>query len=215
MTDADAQLADQLQNTLLSSRGIDQDRWMLSALLPLLSQGRPVTAADVAGVTGRAEQDVQQALSRQGDLETDEQGRVIGYGLTLRPTAHAFEVDGRQLYTWCALDTLMFPALLDRTAHVTSSCHTTGAPVRLTVTSTGVSELDPPGAMVSIVTPDAPASVRAAFCHQVHFFAGPDAAAPWVAEHPEAVVVGVQEGYRIAQPLVQALLDSDGPASCC
>ena len=215
MTDADAQLADQLQNTLLSSRGIDQDRWMLSALLPLLAQGRPVTTADLAGATGRAEQDVQQALSRQGDLETDIQGRVIGYGLTLRPTVHAFEVDGRQLYTWCALDTLMFPALLDRTARVTSSCHTTGAPVRLTVTPGGLTELEPPDAVVSVVTPAAAVSVRSAFCQQVHFFASRDAAAPWLAEHPEAVVVGVQEGYRLAQPLVQALLDSDGPASCC
>lgn len=48
-----------------------------------------------------------------------------------------------------------------------------------------------------------------------HFFASRDAAAPWLAEHPEAVVVGVQEGYRLAQPLVQVLLESDGPASCC
>jgi alkylmercury lyase len=86
MSDADTQLADQLQNTLLSSRGIDQDPWMLSALLPLLARGRPVTATDLSRASGRREPDVEQALSRQGDLETDEQGRVVGYGLTLRPT---------------------------------------------------------------------------------------------------------------------------------
>lgn len=215
MTDAHPQLADQLQHSLLTSRGLDQDRWLLAALLPLLAQGRPVSAADIADATGRAEQDVQQALSRQSDVETDEQGRVVGYGLTLRPTAHSFEVDGTPLYTWCALDTLMFPALLDRPARVTSSCHSTAAPVRLTVTPAGVTELDPPEAVVSVVTPHAPASVRAAFCQQVHFFASPGAAVPWLAEHPEAVVVAVAEGYRLAQPLVQALLAGDGPASCC
>lgn len=215
MTDTHPQLAEELQNTLLSSPGIEQDRWLLPAQLRLLAQGRPVSAAHLADATGRPEPEVRQALSRQGDLETDEHGRVVGYGLTLRPTPHAFEVDGRQLYTWCALDTLMFPALLDRTVHVTSSCHTTGAPVRLTVTPTGVTELDPPDAVVSIVTPDAPASVRAAFCHQVHFFASRDAAGPWLAEHPEAVVAAVAEGYRLTQPLVQALLDGDGPGSCC
>jgi alkylmercury lyase len=155
---------------------------------------------------------VQQALSRQGDLETDEHGRVVGHRLTLRPTPHDFEVEGTPLSTWCAVDTLMFPALLGRPARVVSSCHATGAQVRLTVTPTGVTELDPPDAVVSLVTPDAPASVRSAFCHQVHFFATRDAAAPWLAEHPEAVVVGVQEGFQLAQPLVQALLD--GAASC-
>lgn len=215
MTDTSPQLADELQNALLSSQGVDQDRWLLAALLPLLAQGRPVTAADLAGATGRPEPEVQQSLSRQGDLETDEQGRVVGYGLTLRPTPHEFEVDGNRLYTWCALDTLMFPTMLDRTAHVTSSCHATGARVRLTVTTAGVTELRPPEAVVSIVTPDAPSSVRAAFCQQVHFFASRDAAASWLAEHPEAVVVGVEDGYRLAQPLVQALLTGDGPASCC
>lgn len=211
----DAQLADALRTSLLSSAGIDQDRWVLAALLPLLAQGRPVAAADLTGASGRSEPEVPQALLRQGDLETDEHGRVVGYGLTLRPTPHGFEVDDRRLYTWCALDTLMFPTLLDRPARVTSSCHSTGVPVRLTVTPTGVTELDPPDAVVSVVTPDAPASVRSAFCHQVHFFASRDAAAPWLAEHPQAVVVGVHKGYRLAQPLVQALLDGDGPASCC
>jgi alkylmercury lyase len=96
-----------------------------------------------------------------------------------------------------------------------SPCHTTAAPVRLTVTPTGVTELGPPEAVVSLVTPEAPDSVRSAFCHQVHFFASRDAAAPWLAEHPEAVVLAVHEGYQLAQPLVQALIDGDPAASCC
>jgi hypothetical protein len=39
------------------------------------------------------------------DTEYDAHGRVVfGSGLTLRPNPHRFEVDGRTLYTWCALD---------------------------------------------------------------------------------------------------------------
>jgi alkylmercury lyase len=211
----DPQLAYALQTSLLSSQGTDQDRWLLLALLPLLAQGQPVTTADLARATGRAEHDVQQALSHHGDLEIDEHERVVGYGLTLRPTPHGFEVDGQQLYTWCALDTLMFPSLLNRSARVASPCHTTGAPVRLTVTPAGITVLDPPDSVVSVVTPEAPASLRSAFCHQVHFFASRDAAAPWLAEHRRAVVVAVHEAYQLAQPLVQTLIDGDRPASCC
>jgi alkylmercury lyase len=58
-----AQLADALQTSLLSSQGIGQDRWLFLALLPLLAQGQPVSTADLARAAGRAEQDVQQALS--------------------------------------------------------------------------------------------------------------------------------------------------------
>jgi alkylmercury lyase len=60
------------------------------------------------------------------DLETDEQGRIVGSGLTLRPTPHRFALDGRQLYTWCALDTLIFPVVLGQGATVESPCHGAG-----------------------------------------------------------------------------------------
>jgi alkylmercury lyase len=91
-------------------------------VLPLLAAGKPVSAAALARATGRPDANVERALRGQSDLETDEQGRVVGYGLTLRPTPHRFEVDGQRLVTGCALDTLMFPRLLGVTARVESSC---------------------------------------------------------------------------------------------
>ncbi|MBB4517474.1 hypothetical protein GGD68_006277 [Paraburkholderia fungorum] len=74
------------------------------------------------------------ALEQAASAKWDDDGNVVGYGLTLRETPHTFEVDGRLLYTWCAFDTLFFPALIDRTAHVVSRCAATGVPVSLTVT---------------------------------------------------------------------------------
>jgi hypothetical protein len=90
MTDASARLARPTAKSLVSRRGIDHDRSVLSALRPLLAQKRPVTASDLAGATRRPEPDVQQALSRQGDLEIDAHGRVMGYAAD--PSArHGFE----------------------------------------------------------------------------------------------------------------------------
>ena len=81
----------------------------------------------------------------------------------------SLEVDGKQLYAWCALDTLMFPALIGRTVHIASPCHGTGKSVRLTVEPDRVVSVEPSTAVVSIVTPDEMASVRSAFCNNVHF----------------------------------------------
>jgi alkylmercury lyase len=67
------------------------------------------------------------------DLETDEQGRIVGSGLTLRPTPHRFALDGRQLYTWCALDTLILPVVLEQGATVESPGHGAGTTILLTV----------------------------------------------------------------------------------
>ena len=45
--------------------------------------------------------------------------------------------------------------------------------MRVAIDSTGITSVDPPTAVVSIVTPDDLSSVRSALCNQVHFFASP------------------------------------------
>jgi len=84
-------------------------------------------------------------------------------------------VDDRTLYAWCALDTLLCPMLLDRPATVESGCAATAVPIRLVVTSTGISELDPPDAVVSLVAPG-PGDLRASFCVNVNFYASSEVA---------------------------------------
>jgi alkylmercury lyase len=153
------------------------------------------------------------------DTEYDEQGRIAGYGITLRPTPHHFAVDGQQLYTWCALDTLIFPAILDRPATVVSPCHASGLPVRFTVEPNKISSAEPATAVVSIATPDTRSSIRSAFCNQVHFFASPTTAQPWLDQRPDATVVPVAEALALAGPLTQTLLTADGDtgatSDCC
>lgn len=183
-------------------------------LLQLLARGRPVTIATLARAVDRPDAEIQQTIATWADTEYDEQGRIVGYGLTLRPTPHRFTVDGRQLYAWCALDTLFFPKVIGQPAEVQSPCRGTGQPIRLTVEpSVGVTGLDPATAMVSIVTVDdgdgGNGSVRTSFCDGVHFFATTEAATAWRAEHPGTTVLPVDDAYRLAQPLADTLLDPE------
>ena len=91
---------------------------------------------------------------RWPNVELDDHGRVVAFsGLSLTPTGHRFTVGGRQLYAWCAWDTLFLPALLDQPAHVESSCPVTGAPVRLAVDQSGVRHVDPEDVGVSFPPP--------------------------------------------------------------
>lgn len=179
---------------------------MLRPLLRLLSKGEPVTAEDLAETTDRPADVIRQSFATLPGLELDELGRVVGYGLTLRPTQHRFETDGHQLFTWCALDTLVFPAILGRVATIESPCHSTNVPVRVTVGPTGVTDVDPATAVVSIVIPSEQTNIRAAFCDHVHFFATPTAAAGWLADHPGMAVYPVVEAHQLGLPLVTALL---------
>lgn len=175
-------------------------------LLRLLAEGRPVSRDRLAAALGSSLAMVDMTLRQVPNVEVDERGDIVAAGLSLLATPHQFQVNGHALYTWCALDTLMYPAVLGQSARVASRCPVSGIWVRLTVTPDGIADLDPADALVSIVVPNAAAAcsdVRGAFCQHVHFFAGPGAGAAWRAAHPEAVLQPVEEAYAVARLLAQ------------
>ncbi|KAB2343737.1 organomercurial lyase MerB [Actinomadura rudentiformis] len=188
--------------------------WLGLPLLRLLARGRPVTADQLAAVTGRPIEQVRAALAGQGDIEYDDQRQIIGNGITLRPTAHRFIVDGASLFTWCALDTLVFPALLGRPADVESTCHATGVPVHLHVEPDRVTAVEPATTVVSLVTPADRTEIRSSFCNQVHFFASAHAAAAWLHDHPGASVLPTAQAQHQARSLIQSLPLAGGPGEC-
>ena len=174
----------------------------------MLARCAPVSIDDLVAVTGRSLTEVREVIASLADLETDDQGRIVGYGLTLVPTAHLFEIGGKLLYTWCALDTLAFPYVLGEAASVESPCHTTGAPVRVRIDpEVGITSVEPATAVVSVVPRSAAPSVRESFCNQVHFFASEEAARPWLADHPGAQIVPVADAQDLSCSLVDALLE--------
>lgn len=188
--------------------------WLLRPLLTLLATGEPVTLVQLAAHADRTVDEIREALADMPDTEYDTVGRIIGNGLTHNPTPHRYQTGDRTLYAWCAMDTLVFPAIIGHTTQVTSPCRVTGEPVRLTVTPDGPTSVEPATAVVSIVTPDAPTSVRAAFCNQVHFFASTDAAKDWLAEHPDAQVLPVADAYEVGRPLIEQILAGNTQTGC-
>ncbi|WP_227546108.1 alkylmercury lyase MerB [Marinobacter fonticola] len=127
-------------------------------------------------------------------VEYDGQGRLVGSGITLRETPHAFVVNDQPLYTWCALDALMFPAVIGEPAQVRSHCPRTHKPVTLTVTPQEVLSLQPEDAVLSLVSVATEGDIRSAFCCDVHFFASRSAGEAWSRDRPDASIVTVQEG---------------------
>ena len=170
-------------------------------LLRLLGQGQPVSAAQMGAALGISDIAVTETFQRMPDIERDEIGQVVGWGLSLQPTPHQFRINGHTLYTWCALDALTYPILLEQTAQVESICPITQTSIRLRVGPEGVSALDPATAMVSLSIPDTgpDACNRASFCNQGHFFASPEAAATWQADHPQARALTVEAVYQLGR----------------
>lgn len=173
-----------------------------SVLLHRLAEGRAIEVDETAALFGCPFEEVEGRLSAlPSRVERDELGRIVGAGLTLMPTEHRFEVGGRKLYVWCAVDALMFPRMLDRVARVESRCASTGAPVRLLVGPGGVKEVDPAGAVVTIA-PRGQGDLREWFCARVNFYASADAAR--AVAPADVAVVTVQQAYELAVQLLDA-----------
>jgi alkylmercury lyase len=172
-----------------------EDAPLATALLRELAAGEPVVAATLGERAGTM-------LVRWPNVNYDDDGRVVAFsGLSLRPTAHRFTVGGRQLYTWCAWDTLFLPAMLGQSADVESTCPVTGSGVRLTVDPNGVRRADPHPLWVSFppAATTSTADITGTFCCHVHFLATPAAAEHWLSQHPEGTVLDLDEAYALGR----------------
>jgi alkylmercury lyase len=165
-------------------------------LLRLIARGRPVDLAELAAESGQRTTDLERILRAQPGTEWDDEGRLVGFGLSLTPTAHRYLVGSHTLYTWCATDTLLFTVILGTNAVAESTCPATGKPIRLEITPHAVTSVSPAGAVVSQRhREDLVANLRADVCDHGHFFASEAAASAWVAAHPDGEVLGITDAF--------------------
>lgn len=195
-----------------------EDASLALALLRLLAHGRPVMEAMLAMAAGRAVEEVAAQLARWPNIERDADDAVIAFsGLTLRPTAHGFRVDGRQLHTWCAWDALFMPRLLAATAHVRSTCPVSGRPVELVVTPHAVEHADPPAVHVSFppLASRNTADITGTFCCHVHFLAGADSTRRWQQTHPDGHVLDLAAAFELGCRTTAPMTGSGIAEECC
>ncbi|MGH8631979.1 MAG: organomercurial lyase, partial [Burkholderiales bacterium] len=143
------------------------------------------------------------ALRSWYGVQFDSAGSVVGFwGLTLSNTKHRFRVNGQNLYTWCAWDTLFIPTILDADAEVESTCAVSGDTVVLKVTPHRVEPSGNADAVVSFVAPQKAKideNVIKNFCHFVHFFATEENGRKWVAEHPGTLVLTMEQAWELGR----------------
>ncbi len=139
------------------------------------------------------------------DVEFDRTGNIVGLGVTLVPTSHRFQIGGKLLYTWCAFDTVLFPPLLHVEAQIQSTCPVTGQPITFVATPEGtVLNLLPASSVMSLIVPTERSDcTRATFCQQSLLFQSEQTALPLLADHPEALILSVEEAAYVGRLVAQ------------
>ena len=159
------------------------ERWSGAGLLlpgfPLLALGEPLTMGQIAGASGANEQEVEKTLS-QARCAFDDSGRLIDlFGMTLAPTNHRVEIDGKVVFSCCALWTHVIPKILDRAVLVESIDPLSREIVRLDIAPGGVQSITPETALATMAAADAASieqDVGSAFCRHVRHFVPSDSA---------------------------------------
>lgn len=187
--------------------------YLTQHLLRLLAEGRPVAVeklATRAGVPLEVVTDAFQEIKKRGG-EFDEEDRIVGNALTLNPTTHHFVINDRTLYTWCSLDAIFLPGLLEETAEVESTCPVTGKRIQLIITPDGVTQYSPAGTVLSIAVPGVSCNQEAPSdetdraiparesCQQMYFFHSRAAAEAWVRDYPGVVIFTIEEAWQLAK----------------
>jgi alkylmercury lyase len=182
---------------------------LASQLLWLLAEGRPVSPEQVAEALCVSRGEAIDILRASPGVELDDEDNVIGcFGLSLTPTPHHFRIGDHELFTWCALDALFLPIALNRSARVESSCPVTGDRIRVAVSPEALQRVEPAGAVMAIMVPEASEvcrDVRGAFCDKVHFFSSSETASVWVTGHKGATILTLADAYTLGHLLLKNL----------
>ena len=195
------------------------DRRLGRILHQELLLGSPVELkrlATLAGLDQATVADFARRWARQS-----EEGLVYAFlGLTLQRTKHRLTIRGRDFYAWCAWDTLFLPELLGEPVAIESSCPVAGTSILLRVSPEGIEFIDPPGAMVTFVTPPdlccdidgcevEPETLKertlTEFCALVHFFSTPEAARQWAEGRADTHLLSVDEAFEVGRRTNRAL----------
>jgi len=178
------------------------DQRIAVGLYRLLAEGEPVSPDRLAQHLDLSAHLVKEVLDSWPAVYFNDESDVIGFwGLALQEMPHRFKVNGRQLYTWCAWDSLFIPELLGKTAEVESTCPTSGEIISLTVSPTRVENFSPEGAVVSFLSPTTSfdMNVIAGFCHYVLFFSSEESGKQWIANHEGTFLLTLEQAHEIGR----------------
>ena len=167
-----------------------------------LAEGEPASPDRVAQHLDLSTNLVREVFDSWPAVYFDDEKNVVGFwGLALQETPHRFKVNGRQLYTWCAWDSLFIPELLGKTAEVESTCPISGDTISLTVGPTGVENCSPDGAVISFLSPTTSFDMKiiAGFCHYVLFFNSEESGNKWIADHKDTFLLTLDEAHEIGR----------------
>lgn len=200
------ELANNWIEAFQADKEVVKDAFSLMRLI--LESKQPLSASQIADMLQISENKAAAMLNRMRPYgaEFNEEGKLVGYGLTLVPTPHRYTANEHTFYGWCAPDTIFFPPFFRHTALIESPDPISGNKISLTISDKGIEKVEPSTSVVSSRFKGAVFSnVRGSVCYYGHFFESFDTASKYasIQKSAEVEVLSPEEFFRIGKILLE------------
>ena len=178
-------------------------------ILQSLMMGEAISLDKVSRISGLSKEQVFDAWQKlqESGAKMGEDTRITGAVLSLTPTMTKFEVEGRELYAWCALDAMFLPGLLGKAAKVKTISPANGEQILFSSGPDGVETIEPAGAVLTVEIPETITSQSSGAnlctsgpsCSLNHFFSSTEAAGAWIGHRSDIVILSLDEAWKMAK----------------
>ena len=176
-----------------------------------LVKGYPVPLAKIEKQFSIPEEQVRKLLGELAYVEHNQNDEIIAYrGVTLSPTKHTLVTEDSTVYTWCAFDTLFLLDLIDKPAHIHSTCAECDKKLMLKPSMLASSQFENTSIVMSFLVPEPSAyqeSLRASFCCKVHLFCNAACGQQWTSQQNNIELFSVDDSLTIARERNRFMLD--------
>ena len=186
---------DQQLNSLFSEFQIDDKSFIVNIQRELL-KGNPLAKTTYYELLIDLDKEkADSLLELLGELNKNNKITAFS-GLSLTPTNHRFIVENKILYTWCALDAILFTEWLDVSSQIISRDPIDNSLIELNIDCDHLVSSNPYPIFLSLVEKMDSCNIRGSFCNHVSFFASEQTAKQWLDSNANGKILTLEDLFE-------------------
>ena len=186
---------DQQLNSLFSEFQIDDKSFIVNIQRELL-KGNPLAKTTYYELLIDLDKEkADSLLELLGELNKNNKITAFS-GLSLTPTNHRFIVENKILYTWCALDAILFTEWLDVSSQIISRDPIDNSLIELNIDCDHLVSSNPYPIFLSLVEKMDSCNIRGSFCNHVSFFASEQTAKQWLDSNASGKILTLEDLFE-------------------
>lgn len=185
---------DKQLNSILSKIQLDDISFLVNVQKELL-KGIPLLKTKYYELNDVTKEKANSLLELFGEL--DENNEITAFfGLSLTPTKHKFIVQQKTLYTWCALDAILFTEWLGVSSQIISHDPIDNSLIELNIDSDHLISSHPHPIFLSWVDKIDTCNLKGSFCNHVSFFSCEQTAKTWLSNNQNGKILTLEDLFE-------------------